>query len=156
MNEWVPSCHARELSPPLTHFHTLQGLCSRLAAFFPPLHVLHAHIFPSVNNTALLPPPHPGLANLLFHCPPLPSPATTATFAGLTPALLATCESRARRLCPHHIAGNALASVTRELLIPKVLSSLASHGRKSPSPFRSLHSLTSPVHLNLPLNAVFP
>lgn len=102
------------------------------------------------------PPPHPGLANLLFHCPPLPSPATTATFAGLTPALLATCESRARRLCPHHIAGNALASVTRELLIPKVLSSLASHGRKSPSPFRSLHSLTSPVHLNLPLNAVFP
>lgn len=55
--------------------------------------------------------------------------ATTATFASLTPALPATWESRARRLCPHHIIGNALASVTTELLIPKVLSSLAFQGK---------------------------
>lgn len=54
---------------------------------------------------------------------------------------------------PHH--RKCLASVTRELEIPKVLSSWFL-GSQSPSSFLSLHNLASLVHLRLPSNAVFP
>ena len=80
--------------------------------------------------------------------PPPPALATTAPLPGSLLHSLVICQPNAIRLCPYHITGKALASVTSEFLIPKVLSSLASR-RKSPSPFCCLHTLTSLVHLRL-------